>query len=368
MLSCNVMAEADLGVRDAKGEWQPANLPQPSPMWDRPVRTKVILKAIFGHDGILWPKNLVYMAIAVVAWLFLTPSLERTATFQVGWIAEIYLRNVALLVLIAGGLHLRLYIKRAQGKKFKYNGRWLAKKNRAFLFGNQTWDNMFWSLVSGAGIWTAYEAVTLWMYGNGWLPRVEWRTPAGIAYCSLMMLAVLFIRQMHFYWTHRWTHWKPLYKIAHYLHHRNVNIGPWSGLSMHPIEHLIYFSGVLVHWGDPVAPHPRGVPPHAHRAEPGGRPLRLLGVRAQGRQDLQQRRLFPLPAPPLLRVQLRQRGRAAGQVVRQLPRRVARGARGHARPPQAAGVPGRTGAGKERGPGEDHRGGGLETVAPGDGA
>ena len=223
------MAEADLGVRDAKGEWQPANLPQPSPMWDRPVRTKVILKAIFGHDGILWPKNLVYMAIAVVAWVFLTPSLERTATFQVGWIAEIYLRNVALLVLIAGGLHLRLYIKRAQGKKFKYNGRWLAKKNRAFLFGNQTWDNMFWSLVSGAGIWTAYEAVTLWLYGNGWLPRVEWRTPAGIAYCSLMMLAVLFIRQMHFYWTHRWTHWKPLYKIAHYLHHRNVNIGPWSG-------------------------------------------------------------------------------------------------------------------------------------------
>ena len=254
MLSCKAMAEADPGVRDAKGEWQPANLPQPSPMWDRPVRLQVILKAIFGHDGILWPKNLVYMGIAVVAWLFLTPSLERTATFQVGWIAEIYLRNVALLVLIAGGLHLRLYIKRAQGKQYKYNGRWLAKKNRAFLFGNQTWDNMFWSLVSGAGIWTAYEAVTLWMYGNGWLPRVEWRSPAGIAYCSLMMIAVLFIRQMHFYWTHRWTHWKPLYKIAHYLHHRNVNIGPWSGLSMHPIEHLIYFSGVLVHWVLPSHP------------------------------------------------------------------------------------------------------------------
>ena len=248
------MSEADLGVRDAKGEWQPANLPQPSPMWDRPVRVKVILKAIFGHDGILWPKNLVYMGIAVVAWLFFTPSLERTATFQIGWIAEIYLRNVALLVLIAGGLHLRLYIKRTQGKKFKYNARWLAKKNRAFLFGNQTWDNMFWSLISGAGIWTAYEAVTLWMYGNGWLPRVEWRTPAGIAYCSLMMIAVLFLRQMHFYWTHRWTHWKPLYKVAHYLHHRNVNIGPWSGLSMHPIEHLIYFSGVLLHWVIPSHP------------------------------------------------------------------------------------------------------------------
>ncbi len=27
-VSCQAMAEVDLGVRDAKGEWQPANLPQ----------------------------------------------------------------------------------------------------------------------------------------------------------------------------------------------------------------------------------------------------------------------------------------------------------------------------------------------------
>lgn len=250
----NLVNEKDLSVRDAKGEWQPENLPQPSPMWDRPVRLKAILKVLFGRDSILWPKPFIYMATAIVTWLFLTPSLDRTATFQFNWIAEIYLRNVTLLVLVAGGLHLRLYVQRAQGKKYKFNARWLAKKNRVFLFGNQTWDNIFWSLVSGASIWTAYEATTLWMYSNGWLPRVEWRTPAGIAYCSAMMIAVLFMRQVHFYWTHRWTHWKPLYKIAHYLHHRNVNIGPWSGLSMHPIEHLIYFSGVLLHWVIPSHP------------------------------------------------------------------------------------------------------------------
>ena len=39
-----------------------------------------------------------------------------------------------------------------------------------------------------------------------------------------------------------------MYKIAHSVHHRNVNPGPWSSLSMHPIEHLLYFSGVIIHW------------------------------------------------------------------------------------------------------------------------
>ena len=45
-----------------------------------------------------------------------------------------------------------------------------------------------------------------------------------------------------------------VYKRFHALHHRNVNIGPWSGLSMHPVEHLLYFSTVLIHCL--VASHP----------------------------------------------------------------------------------------------------------------
>ena len=39
-----------------------------------------------------------------------------------------------------------------------------------------------------------------------------------------------------------------MYKVAHSVHHRNINPGPWSSLSMHPIEHLLYFSGVIIHW------------------------------------------------------------------------------------------------------------------------
>jgi sterol desaturase/sphingolipid hydroxylase (fatty acid hydroxylase superfamily) len=246
------VAGEDWGKRDARGEWQPPVLPKPSPLFSLPWKPWEIIKYLFGPQGFFLPYNLIYALLAVVAWLFFTPSLQRTAHFEVGWIAEIFLRDVVLLILVAGGLHLRLYITHGQGTKFKYTNKWLAKNDTKFLFGNQVFDNVFWNLTSGAFIWTAYEAVTLWAFSNGIIPYVDWRTHP--VYCVLIMLAIPFLRQAHFYFAHRFTHWVPIYKASHYLHHKNINIGPWSGLTMHPIEHLIYFTGVLLHWVIPSHP------------------------------------------------------------------------------------------------------------------
>ena len=58
----------------------------------------------------------------------------------------------------------------------------------------------------------------------------------------------------HFYWIHRLLHVPILYKKVHFLHHRNVNVGPWSGLSMHPIEHFLYTSSLCIHWIVPSDP------------------------------------------------------------------------------------------------------------------
>jgi hypothetical protein len=38
-----------------------------------------------------------------------------------------------------------------------------------------------------------------------------------------------------------------LYKWIHSVHHNSVNPSPWSSLSMHPIEHLLYWSDSLIH-------------------------------------------------------------------------------------------------------------------------
>ncbi|TVQ22340.1 MAG: sterol desaturase family protein [Spirochaetaceae bacterium] len=101
-------------------------------------------------------------------------------------------------------------------------------------------------------VWTAYESITLWAFANRIIPYVDWRERP--VYCALLLVAVLFMREAHFYLTHRLSHWKPLYKAAHYLHHKNVNVGPWSGMSMHPIEHMLYLSGIFLHWIIPSHP------------------------------------------------------------------------------------------------------------------
>jgi len=69
-----------------------------------------------------------------------------------------------------------------------------------------------------------------------------------------MMCLIPVFRDVHFYLIHRLIHWGPLYRWVHYLHHNNVNVGPVTGLAMHPVEHLLYWSGVLVHWVIPSHP------------------------------------------------------------------------------------------------------------------
>ena len=42
-------------------------------------------------------------------------------TFEFGWYAELWLRNAAVLTLVAGGLHWWLYGRKAQGEDYKFS-------------------------------------------------------------------------------------------------------------------------------------------------------------------------------------------------------------------------------------------------------
>ena len=100
-------------------------------------------------------------------------------------------------------------------------------------------------MVSGGTIWTLYEVMMLWAYGNGWVSFTTFS--ANPVWFVVLAFLLPFWQDLHFYWVHRISHWKWLYDNAHYLHHRNTNVGPWSGLSMHPIEHILYLSSALIH-------------------------------------------------------------------------------------------------------------------------
>ena len=111
---------------------------------------------------------------------------------------------------------------------------------------------MFHSVVSGCTIWTSYEVITMWAFANDFLPFLSWEA-SPFLFVALFLVIPIF-RDAHFYLVHRILHFKFLYKHVHALHHKNIDIGPWSGLAMHPIEHLLYFSGVLNTLGHSLAP------------------------------------------------------------------------------------------------------------------
>ena len=158
----------------------------------------------------------------------------------------ILLRNLILMTLVAGGLHWFFHAGKRQSDDLKFDPREVPMKGKVFTFNNQLHDNVFWTLASGVSIWTAYEVLMFWGMANGYIPVLYW-VDNPVWFVLLLFLTPLWI-SFHFYWIHRFLHWPPMYKIAHSLHHRNTNVGPWSGLSMHPIETVLFFSSILIHW------------------------------------------------------------------------------------------------------------------------
>jgi sterol desaturase/sphingolipid hydroxylase (fatty acid hydroxylase superfamily) len=250
------MTDIAANERNARGDWRPAKSIALAPINNWPLRPKALAKWLFGFPGYLWPQNAFWLGIAVLTWAYLTPDLATMKNFELWWIALIHLRNMAMILALFGGLHLYFHVYKRQGDTLRFNTEPLATNSRRFLFRNQVRDNMFRTLIISVPTITAEEVISYWAFANGYLgfldlagsPVLFW------AWFAALVLLAPVIHSVHFYFGHRLLHAKWLYKRFHALHHRNVEIGPWSGLAMHPVEHIIYFSTVVVQWL--VALHP----------------------------------------------------------------------------------------------------------------
>ncbi len=196
--------------------------------------------------------HLLCLTLAGTVYFLLQPTAAEMQTLSLEWMVQIWLRNLLIIFMVAGALHFYFYILKKQGNELKYEKRDQDRNSKVHNFGNQILDNMFWTLGSGVLIWSVYEILYFWLSANGHLPTFA-ISDHPVWFVILFALIPLW-SSMHFYWIHRFLHWPPLYRLAHALHHRNVNIGPWSGISMHPIEHVIYLSSLLIHFV--VVSHP----------------------------------------------------------------------------------------------------------------
>jgi sterol desaturase/sphingolipid hydroxylase (fatty acid hydroxylase superfamily) len=126
--------------------------------------------------------------------------------------------------------HVALYALRLGNRPFV--------QNRIYNF-DKVVHNAFWTL-SGVAIWTLFENVFCFLWATQRLPYAA----DSLGSIALALLGVPIWRSVHFYFAHRFLHFGPLYQQVHSLHHRNTDVEPFSGLCMHPVEHLYYYACV----------------------------------------------------------------------------------------------------------------------------
>jgi len=222
-----------------------------SPYFIAPHKLTAHLKWLY-RSWLPLTERMIFLCLAFLSWHYLTPHLADGQGFAWQWISLVWLKNITLMTVLAGGLHLYLYRWGRQADRLKFDRGKANRGGNRFTFNNQVWDNIFWSLASGVTIWTGLESLMLWAHAND----VGFWTGYGdnlYLFIGLFLVAPIW-NSFWFFCIHRALHWPPLYRLAHHLHHRNVSIGPWSGNAMHPIEHIIWMGGVLIYL--PLACHP----------------------------------------------------------------------------------------------------------------
>ena len=249
----HVTSNGEAVTRIPASEWHYApDLPiGNNPLFEFPWRADRIIS--YHRDYWLsLSEAVIFMALALGGWGLLRGPLGDMSVFAADWIGIVYALNFAMVLLFAGGFHLFFYTLRRQGDNRKYVPQFGHRGGGRFTFGSQVHDNMFWTLASGVTVWTAYLVFLLWAHANAVMPTITFGANpwvfSAVAFCTGIWVA------FHFYWGHRLLHVGPLYRHVHSLHHRNVNVGPWSGISMHPVEHVIYFSSMLIHLVVPSHP------------------------------------------------------------------------------------------------------------------
>lgn len=215
-----------------------------SPYFSWPFRPEAIIRW-FARSWLPVTERLIFFLLAWVSWLYIVPDVATITAGGVGWIAILYVKNISLMVALAGGLHLYLYRFHLQAKQLKFDRSMANRDASRFTFGNQVKDNIFWSLASGVTIWTAIEASLFWLHAHNVASTISFASHP-VWFVALFVI-VPWWNSLWFYMIHRALHWPLLYRLIHHVHHRNVSVGPWSGNAMHPLEHVIWMSGAFIY-------------------------------------------------------------------------------------------------------------------------
>ena len=190
---------------------------------------------------LVWSPNLVWLAVAAATYAALPYDMQAAARgFSWTWVAP----RVAINASVAFAYYF-----------YFYYGLFVAKwAKRKFAPGSYpTAENMLHNAVHWTGgvlMASLLECVMVRLWATGKVPHVPDSELASSPAEALKLLAWVAVvpvwRELHFYAAHRFVHIRALYTFVHSLHHRITDPEPFSGLTMHPVEHLYYFANAFI--------------------------------------------------------------------------------------------------------------------------
>jgi hypothetical protein len=133
------MDDLQFGTRNKRGDWAPnAPLDLP-PMWRLPFSLPKVLAWVPDY---LWPWNAFHMATALIWWAYVVPDVTTLQTLSWAWALWLYAVNAAAIFVFYGAIELFWYVRKKQGTRFKYNGKFPADQpSDVFWFKSQNIDN-----------------------------------------------------------------------------------------------------------------------------------------------------------------------------------------------------------------------------------
>eukprot|EP01084_Bolivina_argentea_P301493 520158_1 len=210
-------------------------------------------------------QGITYLFVAYVCYIFTFPVKSTiieasTSNLFIKWCFIIILRDIFIVLIAYSSWHYILFHSSysIKMKKLKFNSEYPTIDK---------WKHDAYFTLIGTLISSIYEIciLQLWKYK----PYLWQNNLFYGGYSFIFLFMIHHWRSIHFYFIHRLEHpWfknmkyknydigRYLYKNIHYLHHESTNPGPFSGLSMHPLEHIIYFSCIIFPLCFNISVHP----------------------------------------------------------------------------------------------------------------
>jgi ring-1,2-phenylacetyl-CoA epoxidase subunit PaaE len=140
-----------------------------------------------------------------------------------------YFQTLAASLVVMGVIYLLIWVLLG---KFSKNRKIQLSKRAGFA---QIKDEVIASAISLLG-GTAFQLIMFSMRDSGNLKLYNDTGKYGIWYEVLVVAFMIFVTDAWFYWLHRFMHRPSVYKYVHALHHKSLDVNPFTSNSFHVIE------------------------------------------------------------------------------------------------------------------------------------